>query len=281
MKIYFTTIINDNIFNYFKMTIKSFNKTQINSFKWIIFDCGLSKENLDFIKKNLKDCVIKHNNFNQYKDIVFEKKNRKEWNNIKSCYGNYNPAYRFDIFDINMFKEKFDYIFYVDADIVFLQDLTQKLIKVCNKLGNVKETIIGTPRHFNKFNLSLEEFFNCGFLGLNRSLLENKKYYEFLIDSVNRKKYQGNQRVINDMIRYFRYDLSIYTLSHNENFQQEFIPNINLNQIQDINLYHYTGKKDVESLKSFHKFASQIYGYNKNCEEVSKELYYNKLVKYI
>jgi lipopolysaccharide biosynthesis glycosyltransferase len=277
----FCTILNDYQFNYFELMMKSYIATQTEQWPWLIYDCGLSEENKEKINSLYPDVEFKDINYNLYEGIQFYKSNR-EWNHSESRKGVYNAAYRFDIF----LEQEPEWLFYIDSDILFLQDISTQFNVQNKQRRNIMDAydVIGAPRRYETFHYFLEhgvfptnkgrtQFINAGVLGLRKTVRTEMNHKE-LVEMCRSNHYEGNQQPINEVVLQKKFRMALLTPMHNLQTEMFYaLEDDPSTRLKDVKIIHFTGVKNPEAFKSREAFYLSLGSHYEKSKKVCEKIY--------
>jgi len=262
--------------------MKSYTRTQSIKWPWIIYDCGLSRDNIKRINDLYNDIEFKDINYNLYEGIQFYKSNR-EWFHNESRKGVYNAAYRFDIF----LEEGPEWLFYIDSDVIFAKDVSKVFDLRDNRRKQIMDEcdVIAGPRSFDRFeelrksggietrNGSMQ-YINAGIMAI-RNTVRTIDTHRRLVHMCRTRRYEGNQQPLNEIVIGMKWKLSLLSPWYNmqtEMWRDDLLKHGDENFHDCIKILHLTGAKDPDAYSSrenFYKSLGRHYNDNKKiCAEV-------------
>ena len=281
----FCTILNDYQFNYFKMMIASYYRTQRLIHPWIIYDCGLSDVNLKFINTEYPEIEIKEIEYQRYSGVAFGGSSAgdvREWSHNLSKRGVYNAAYRFDIF----LETEPEWLFYIDSDILFVKDVSMLFDIRPGKRKALMDhaDIIAGPRNwevygnlfeFREFNTRKfkTQYINAGIMGV-RKTVRTVEVHERLVSKCKSTQYAGNQQPLNEILMEREWKLSLLTPWYN--MQTEMWSAIETQKGLDLDLVkilHFTGPGSATAFDSRGDFYKSLGVHYRNNKKMTAKIY--------
>lgn len=224
----------------------------------------------------------------KYLNEIYVYKFKEDLSSIDGIiHGHVTEATYYRIFLDKYLPSDLDFIFYIDADIICVQDPIKKLKEEINQLSKTKYIISAKTEfiktsnnagHFSRLNLEGQRYFNAGVLCINyqgwlksnipnnlqKSLLENQNILKF-----------WDQDLLNIAIdgAYLELDESLNTQINlgKKNKDVSIEKLFTKNKIKNMVLVHYSGSYKPWSVRGVLSKRSRIY--NEAYEELFKEKY--------
>tara|TARA_X000000368_G_scaffold17535_1_gene13791 strand:- start:3749 stop:4639 length:891 start_codon:yes stop_codon:yes gene_type:complete len=136
--------------------------------------------------------IINHKNLNKIKINTFNLKH-KEFPNIENSHVSEATYYR--IYLNEFLPSDISSILYVDADIIFLNDITSIYTELTNNLLDSKYIVAATTEYsrndlnnerFNNLEMKSNKYLNAGVMFIDLAKWRNQKVFESLIETQNK-----------------------------------------------------------------------------------------------
>lgn len=214
---------------------------------------------LDVLK--VPDKIKKHSNLNKIIVYEFPKKNLK-FPNVIGTHVSEATYYRFFISEV--IKENFEYLIYLDSDIVCNSDPIKNIDNSINELEKSKFIISARDEietKHEKLRLKNMRYFNAGVLIINFTKWKQNNCLDNLVDILNERESDllfWDQDALNIL-----FDGDYVSLPATLNYNLKMIPfekNLkNTDYFLDINFIHYFGKFKPWSLRGILNLKTEKY----------------------
>lgn len=247
---------------------ENFNLQALTSMKSLL-DKISTKANIFIIHKNVKSfnpfksLISKHENLSTLNVYQFDSKKVK----LPPIKSHVSEATYYRLFISEYLPQNLEYLVYLDADIICVNDPTLKLFETFKKInseGNVIAAKLETTREensiiFNRLNLNSQFYFNAGVLII--------KYSDWLDGNVDLNLLNILNLRFNEIFDYDQEVLNIYfdgkftKLLDSLNFQAIGGHNIELNNLIEEKVFflHYLGKGKPWKVENFISSTSRFY----------------------
>ena len=246
----------------------NFNLQALTSIRSLL-DKITKKANIFIIHKNLKS-------FNQISNLISEHDNLSSLHayqfdstkvNLPPIKTHFSEATYYRLFISQYLPKNIEFLVYLDADIICINDPTTKLLETFSQInseGSVIAAKVETTREennilFNRLNLKYDEQFNAGVLVINFNAWVKQDVESNLLKILNLRfdnLIQHDQEILN-----VYFDGQFTKLVDNLNYQAIGGQNESLyNQIKkNVNFLHYLGKGKPWTVENFIYSTSDFY----------------------
>ncbi len=246
----------------------NFNLQALTSIRSLL-DKITKKANIFIIHNNLKS-------FNQISNLISEHDNLSSLHayqfdstkvNLPPIKTHFSEATYYRLFISQYLPKNIEFLVYLDADIICINDPTTKLLETFSQInseGSVIAAKVETTREennilFNRLNLKYDEQFNAGVLVINFNAWVKQDVESNLLKILNLRfdnLIQHDQEILN-----VYFDGQFTKLVDNLNYQAIGGQNESLyNQIKkNVNFLHYLGKGKPWTVENFIYSTSDFY----------------------
>ena len=245
-----------------------YNYQALTSIKSLL-DKITKKANIFIVHKNIQS-------FNKISNLISDHENLSNLHgyqfdsskvNFPSIKSHFTEATFYRLFLSQYLPKNIEFLVYLDADIICINDPTSKLLDTFTQINSEKSIVAAKVERtkeqnhtvFNKFNLRSDEYFNAGVLIINFNEWVKKDIESNLIEILN-LRFNDLAEADQDILNIY-FDGQITKFNDNLNYQALGGQNEKLYDYIEKNVYflHFFGKGKPWSVENFIYSTSKFY----------------------